>query len=260
MRTNHVRQKLLAHEPTLGCFLGLGSPNAAELLAHAGFDWLVIETEHNALDAAEVQQMLMALNGSETIPLVRVPSANPVYSQRALDMGALGIVVPLVKTAAEADAIVRATRYPPLGTRSFGALRASRYTFDNEDYFQRANDNLLVVLIIETREAVENLEVIAAVPGVDALYFGPFDLCLSLGLNPFQQPFPEVEAIYQRSLAIGQRHGVAIGMGVGNVEQLHQRRAEGYTMLSYSTDYHLLVGAARTGVAAFRQSTDKVTG
>ena len=168
MRTNHVRQKLLAHEPTLGCFLGLGSPNAAELLAHAGFDWLVIETEHNALDAAEVQQMLMALNGSETIPLVRVPSANPVYSQRALDMGALGIVVPLVKTAAEADAIVRATRYPPLGTRSFGALRASRYTFDNEDYFQRANDNLLVVLIIETREAVENLEEIAAVPGIGA--------------------------------------------------------------------------------------------
>ncbi len=253
MRTNHVRQKLLAREATLGCFLGLGSPNVAELLAHAGFDWLVIETEHNALDAAEVQQMLMALNGSETIPLVRVPSANPVYSQRALDMGALGIVVPLVKTAEEAAAIVRATRYPPQGTRSFGALRASRYTFDNEDYFQRANDNLLVVLIIETREAVENLAAIAAVPGVDALYFGPFDLCLALGLNPFHQPFPEVEAIYQRALAIGQRHGVAIGMGVGNVDQLHQRRAEGYTMLSYSTDYHLLVGAARTAVAAFHK-------
>lgn len=259
MRTNHVRQKLLAREATLGCFLGLGSPNVAELLAHAGFDWLVIETEHNALDAAEVQQMLMALNGSATIPLVRVPSANPVYIQRALDMGALGIVVPLVKSAEEAEAIVRATRYPPQGTRSFGALRASRYTFDNEDYFQRANDNILVVLILETREAVENLEAIAAVPGVDALYFGPFDLCLSLGLNPFQQPFPEVEALYQRGLAVGQRHGVAIGMGVGNVEQLHQRRAEGYTMLSYGTDYHLLVGAARAGVTAF-QSTDRVKG
>lgn len=258
MRTNHVRQKLRAQQATLGCFLGLGSPNAAELLAHAGFDWLVIETEHNALDAAEVQQMLMALNGSETIPLVRVPSANPVYIQRALDMGALGIVVPLVKTADEAAAIVRATRYPPQGTRSFGALRASHYTFDNQDYFQRANDNLLVVLILETREAVENLEAIAAVPGVDALYFGPFDLCLSLGLNPFQQPFAEVEAIYQRALAIGQGHGVAIGMGVGNVEQLHQRCAEGYTMLGYGTDYHLLAAAARTGVAAFR-SIDKVT-
>lgn len=253
MRTNWVRQKLLAREPTLGCFMGLGSPNVAELLGHAGFDWLVIETEHNALDAAEVQQMLMALNGTETIPLVRVPSANPVYIQRALDLGALGIVVPLVKSAEEAEAIVCATRYPPQGTRNFGALRASRYTFDNEDYFQRANDNLLVVLILETREAVENLEAIAAVPGVDALYFGPFDLCLSLGLNPFHQPFPEVEALYQRALAVGQRHDTAIGIGVGNVDQLRQRRTEGYTMLSYSTDYHLLVGAARAGVAAFRQ-------
>jgi len=253
MRTNWVRQKLLAHEPTLGCFMGLGSPNVAELLAHAGFDWLVIETEHNGLDAAEIQQMLMALNGTETIPLVRVPSANPVYIQRALDMGALGIVVPLVKTAAEAEAIVRATRYPPQGTRSFGALRAAHYTFDNEDYFQRANDNILVVLILETREAVADLEAIAAVPGVDALYFGPFDLCLSLRLNPFHQPFPEVEAIYARALAIGQQYGTAIGMGVSTVDQLHQRRAEGYTLLGYGTDYHLLVGAARAGVAAFRK-------
>lgn len=251
MRTNRVRQKLLAHEPTLGCFMGLGSPNVAELLAHAGFDWLVIETEHNGLDAAEVQQMLMAFNGTETIPLVRVPSANPVYIQRALDMGALGVVVPMVKSAAEAEAIVRATRYPPAGKRSFGALRASHYTFDNEDYFQRANDNILVVLILETAEAVANMETIAAVPGVDALFFGPFDLCLSLGLDPFQQPFNEVEEIYSRALTIGQRHGIAIGMGVSNVEQLHQRRQEGYTLLSYGTDYHLLVEAAQAGVAAF---------
>ncbi|MCE7988649.1 MAG: hypothetical protein DYG89_46430 [Caldilinea sp. CFX5] len=253
MRTNWVRQKLLAQEPTLGCFLGLGSPNVAELLAHAGFDWLVIETEHNGLDAAEVQQMLMALNGTETIPLVRIPSANPVFIQRALDMGALGIVVPLVKSAEEAAAIVRATRYPPHGTRSFGALRASQYTLDNEDYFQRANDNILVVLILETREAVENLEAIAAVPGVDALYFGPFDLCLSLGLNPFQQPHEEVEALYRRAIAISQRQTIAIGMGVSTSAQLHQRRAEGYTMLGYGTDYHLLVAAARAGVTAFKE-------
>lgn len=253
MRTNWVRQKLLAQEPALGCFLGLGSPNVAELLAHAGFDWLVIETEHNGLDAAEVQQMLMALNGTATIPLVRIPSANPVFIQRALDLGALGIVVPLVKSAEEAAAIVRATRYPPHGTRSFGALRASQYTLDNEDYFQRANDNILVILILETREAVENLEAIAAVPGVDALYFGPFDLCLSLRLNSFQLPFPAVEAIYRHALTVGQRYRRAIGMGVSTVAQLHQRRQEGDTMLSYGADYHLLIAAARAGVIAFRQ-------
>src|SRR5258707_9733105 len=110
MRKNWVREKMRAGQPTLGCFLGLGSPNVAELLAHAGFDWLVIETEHNGLDSAEIEHILMAINGTETIPIVRVPSANPVYIQRALDVGALGVLVPLVRTAAEARAIVAATR------------------------------------------------------------------------------------------------------------------------------------------------------
>ena len=121
----------------LGCFMGLGSPTLAEMLAHAGFDYLVVETEHNALDTAEIQQMLMAMNGTDTIPFVRLPSASPVFIQRALDIGAMGIVVPLVKTAAEAEAIVHATRYPPVGSRAFGGLRASHYTFDNQDYFYR---------------------------------------------------------------------------------------------------------------------------
>src|SRR3954447_12039584 len=99
MRANWVREKLGAGQPTIGCFLGLGSPNVAELMAHAGFDWLVIETEHNGLDSAEIQHMLMAINATSTVPIVRIPSANPVYIQRALDLGALGILVPLVRTA-----------------------------------------------------------------------------------------------------------------------------------------------------------------
>src|SRR4051812_28745249 len=115
MRTNLVREKLRSGQPTIGCFLGLGSPNVAELMASAGFDWLIIETEHNALDSAEIQHMLMAVGGTDTVPLVRIPSSNPVFIQRALDMGAMGIVVPLVKTPSEAQAIVRATRFPPQG-------------------------------------------------------------------------------------------------------------------------------------------------
>ncbi|MCC7452483.1 MAG: 2-dehydro-3-deoxyglucarate aldolase, partial [Anaerolineae bacterium] len=109
MRNNHVREKLRTGKPSMGCFLGLGSPNVAELLAHAGFDWLIVETEHNGLDSAEIQHMLMAVSGTNTIPLVRIPSSNYVFIQRALDMGALGIVVPMVKTADEARAIVAAT-------------------------------------------------------------------------------------------------------------------------------------------------------
>ena len=251
MRTNWVREKLRAGQPTIGCFVGLGSPNVAELLSHVGFNWLVIETEHNALDSAEIQHMLMAMNGTETIPLVRIPSSNPFFIQRALDMGALGIVIPMVKTADEAQAIVSATRYPPQGTRSFGPLRASHYSLDNEDYFNRANDNILVVFILETREAVENLEAIMAVPGLDALYLGPFDLCLSLGLNPMRQPYPEIEAIIERMLELGRKNNVAIGIGTGSPDELRQRQAQGFTMLGYS-DYGLITGAARAGLAAFQ--------
>ena len=253
MRTNWVREKLRSGQPTLGCFLGLGSPNAAELLAHAGFDWLVIETEHNGLDSAEVQQMLMAVNGRESIPLVRVPSAQPVYIQRALDMGGLGIVVPMVRTAAEAEAIVRATRYPPLGARSWGPLRASAYTFDNADYMKRANDQILVALILETKEAVDNLEAIASVPGIDALFLGKWDMSLALGLNPIDLPLAPIDAIQERMLAVCRRHGVACGTSAGGPDELRALRDQGHLFISYGADYHLLASAARAGLAAFRQ-------
>src|SRR4029453_4085620 len=117
MKKNWVREKLKAGQSTLGCFLGLGSPNVAELLSHAGFDWLVIETEHSALDTSQVEHMLMAIKGTEAVPLGRLPSGDPVFIQRAVDIGAMGIVIPLVRSANEAKAIVRATRYPPEGTR-----------------------------------------------------------------------------------------------------------------------------------------------
>jgi 4-hydroxy-2-oxoheptanedioate aldolase len=143
MMTNHVRERLAAGKPTIGAFLGLGSPGVAGLMASAGLDWLVIETEHNALDSAQVEHMLMAVAGTDVVPIVRVPSADHVYIQRALDMGAMGVLVPLVKSADEARGIVGASRYPPEGTRSWGPLRASRYTFDIDDYLERANDNIL---------------------------------------------------------------------------------------------------------------------
>ena len=134
MKDNAVRQRIKAGKPAIGCFLGLGSPSVAEMMARAGMDWLVIETEHNALDSAEIQQMLMAMNGCHAVPIVRVPNRDQVYIQRALDMGAMGILVPGVRTADEARAIVSYTRFPPEGVRSWGPLRATDYTLDNDDY------------------------------------------------------------------------------------------------------------------------------
>jgi 4-hydroxy-2-oxoheptanedioate aldolase len=249
-----VRERVRIGEPTIGSFIGLGSPNVAEMMAHAGFDWLVVETEHNALDTAEIQHMLMAMSGTNVVPIVRLPSMNPVYIQRALDIGAMGIVVPLVRTAAEARAVVAATRYPPQGVRSFGALRASHYTYDNDDYFARANDHLLVVFIIETREALENLDEIAAVDGVDVLFIGPADLSIALGESPLNPASAALDAAVERVLEVGRRHGVAVGKGGSTPDDLRSMQAQGFTWLAYGPDYFLLRAAIAAGIQAFSRS------
>ena len=253
MRSNTVRQKVRSGQNTFGCFMGMGSTTVAELLGHAGCEWLVVEMEHNGLDMAEVEHILMALNGTDAIPMVRIPSADPVFIQRSLDIGALGIAVPMVRTAAEAEAIVRASRYPPEGARSFGPLRASHYTMDYEGYFDQANENILILLILETVEAVENLEEIANVPGIDVLYIGAFDLCLSMGLNPFDMPLPEVDAVIERALEVARSCDVAVGIGSSSPEELRQRAAQGANFLGYLPDYQLLHASLRPGLEAFRQ-------
>jgi 4-hydroxy-2-oxoheptanedioate aldolase len=252
VKTNRVRERLQAGEATLGCFMGLQSPNVAELLGRAGYDWVVIETEHNALDSAQVEHALMALSGTNAIPIVRVPSADHVYIQRALDLGALGVVVPLVRTAAEAEAIVRTTRFPPAGTRSWGPLRASGYTFDNRDYRDRADENILVVLILETREAVENLDEIAAVPGVDAIFLGPADLSFAYGVDFLTGIHPPVAAAIERMIAVCRSRGIASGLGETSIEALEHWRERGCTFLGYGPDYALLAGLVREGLARWR--------
>ena len=251
MKDNRVRQLVKAGKPAIGCFLGLGSPNVAELMARAGMDWLVIETEHNGLDSAEIQHMLMAMNGSDTVPIVRVPNRDQVYIQRALDMGAMGILVPGVRTADEARAIVSYTRFPPDGVRSWGPLRASDYTLDNDDYLERAGDNILVSLILETRDAVENLEEICEVPGIDVLTIGPWDLSLELGLDPRQLPLQEIEDISRKALEIGRPRGVEIGVSAGTPEGLRERQRQGFTFIQYGPDYNLFVSAVTAGLEAF---------
>jgi 2-keto-3-deoxy-L-rhamnonate aldolase RhmA len=255
MAANPVREKWKAGKPTIGCFLGLGSPHVAGLMAHAGYDWLVIETEHNAMDMAQVEQMLTAIQGTETVPLVRVPPGDKVFIQRALDIGARGVVVPLIKTPEDAAAVIEATRYPPQGVRGFGPLRASHYNFDMAEYFETANEDVIVVFIIETKEAVENLEAIAAIPGVDGFFMGQCDLCLSLGLHPLKyNEYPEVAAIIEKTLHVGQRNRIATGMNAFSPPDLMKLRDEGHTMLAYGPDYVLLSHAARAGIDLFRKS------
>ena len=252
MKDNTTRAKLLAGDPTIGFFLGLGSPHIAELFGHAGYDWLVLETEHGAVDIESVEHMLMAMSGTAATPIVRVSRADPLEIGRALDVGGMGVLVPMVRTASDVETIVSATRYPPVGMRGFGPLRASRYAQDYDDYLKRANENMLVAIIIETAEAIENLDEIAAVPGLDVMFLGLYDLCLSYGLNPNEMPFPEIDALIEKVLETGKQHGVAVGTGVDSPEELRTCREQGYRFLRYGSDYLLLSAVARAGIEAFR--------
>lgn len=186
----------------------------------------------------------MAIGNTEAVPMVRLPSADAVGIQRALDIGARGIMVPMIRTADEAMRVVAATRYPPLGSRGFGGLRAGGYTFQNQEYFASANETSLVVLIIETKEAVENIEAIARVPGVDVLMIGTFDLYLSLGLDPFQQPLSEGEQAIERILEAARKYNRAVGGAYGSAADLAKRQQQGFRMLAF-TDYTLLANAAK---------------
>jgi 2-keto-3-deoxy-L-rhamnonate aldolase RhmA len=224
----------------------------AEQMARIGFDYIVIETEHNGLDMAEVQHMLMAINGSDAIPIVRIPNSDQVFIQRSLDIGALGILVPLLRSAEQARTVVQATRYPPEGDRGFGPLRASHYTLDYPDYLARANDNILVSFLLETREAMENLEEIIAVPGVDALYLGLWDLYLNHGVSPFEMPHPQMDKVVERAIDVCAAGGVALGIGASTPADVRHWRDRGLTFLGYGPDYMLLDSAARAGLEAFR--------
>ncbi|HIC48312.1 MAG TPA: hypothetical protein EYP00_00365 [Dehalococcoidia bacterium] len=256
MHKNETRDKLRKQKPVLGPFVGLQSPHVAELMGHAGFDFVVVESEHNAIESAEIEHILMAVGNTDATPIVRIPSSEKVYIQKALDIGAMGIVVPAVKTAEEAGQIVSETRFPPVGSRSWGPLRASKYTFDNEDYLRNANDNILVILIIETAEALDNLEAIAAVSGVDVLFIGPWDMCLALGLDPLQLPHKEIDDIVVRMVELSKRFEVVAGAGASSPEGIKDRIDQGVKYISYGPDYSLLSAAAKTGVDAFRKLTE----
>ena len=255
MRSNFVREKLLRGEPSFGAFLGLESPSVAELFGNFGYEWLLIETEHNGLDAAEVETMVRAIETTDAIPMVRVPSHDHVPIQRSLDLGALGIKVPMIRTADEAAAIVRMTRYPPDGARSWGPLRASGYTAHESDYYERANDNILVTFILETVEGVENLEEICAVPGVDAISLGPADLGAAMGHDPLVRTHPDIEAVATKMVEVGKISGVAMGISARTPEAIQQRLDQGFLMINYGADYALLASAAREGIDAFNRAS-----
>src|SRR5438034_206756 len=180
MRPNPVKQQFRAGKPSLGTWLSLGSITAARFMARAGFTWLTVDTEHSLVGIETATHMFASIADAGCVPLARVPSNRHDHIKRVLDNGAMGVVVPMVNNRAEAEAAVAACLYPPHGNRSVGgSVHALNFDTSATDYFQHANEEVLVVLQCEHIQAVENADAIAAIPGIHAIFVGPNDLAAS---------------------------------------------------------------------------------
>jgi len=258
MRENTVLRAWQAGGQTIGAWLTFDGAFSAEVLAHlsqgrpgAGFDWLCIDLQHGLSDTATLQAALRAMAGTPVIPIVRVPWNDPALIMQALDAGALGIVVPLVNDAGEAARAVAACRYPPLGIRSAGPVRAR--IAHGADYVERANDEVACIVMIETAEALERLDEILAVPGVDAAYIGPADLAAALGLPIHgDHDDPRHAAEVGRILAACRRHGVAPGIHTGSVAFTRKYLEMGFQMVTLGSDEGFMVRQAAGDLAAVR--------
>ncbi len=253
MRENVVRSIWARGGVVVNGWLSIPSSFSAEVMAHQGFDSLVIDMQHGVVDYQTTVTMLQAISTTPVVPLARVPWNDPAHLMKVLDAGVYGVICPMVNTGAQAEALVRSCRYPPRGVRSFGPARASMY--GGEDYASRANDELLVIPMIETVEALENLDEILATPGVDAAYVGPADLSLSMGKEPrVDQTDPQVVEAQKTVVAACQRHGVVAAIHTGTAEYALKMIEDGYRLVTVASDSHLLalgaaaaVGAVRTG-------------
>lgn len=262
MRANHVRRRLKSGEPSVGTWLSLPSPEAAEYVSRLGFDWLVIDAEHNPIDIRTLAQMFAAMAASGSAPMVRLPWNSPENFKRVLDAGAWGMVVPMVNSRAEAEQAVEAARYFPDGNRSVGGGRFPM-SFDAgaEEYFRNANEEILVVLQIEHIRGVENADAILSVPGVDACFIGPNDLAASMGLGlgvPLESDIvPLMDAIAEIRSAC-QRNGVAPGIHCSGAAGVNQRIAEGFQFCAMASELRYLLSGLRDDLAALNWSRSPV--
>ncbi|HYJ12226.1 MAG TPA: aldolase/citrate lyase family protein [Thermomicrobiales bacterium] len=246
MRINHVRKRLQAGEPSIGTWMSLPSPEAAEQVSRLPLDWLVVDAEHSAVDIRTLAQMFTSMSSSGIAPMVRIPWNSAENFKRVLDAGAWGVVVPMVNNREEAERAVAAARYYPDGNRSVGGGRhALSWDSSGAEYYRNANDQVLVVLQIEHIEGVRNADEILSVPGVDACFIGPNDLAASMGLGlgvPLESDIPElVEAIMHiRDTCL--KHGVATGIHTSGAEGVNFRIGQGFQFCAMASEMRYMVG------------------
>ena len=254
MRPNKVLRAWRAGDKTIGAWLSSPSAHTAEAMAHVGFDWLCIDMQHGIIDYADAVGMMRAISTTDTVPIVRVPWNDPSTIMKVLDAGAYGVIIPLVNNREEAERAVWACRYPPAGGRSSGPARAAMY--GGADYQRGANDEIAVICMIETAEALENLDDILSVDGVNCAYIGPSDLAYALGMEPTGD---NADPVHQQTmlniLEACQRHGVAPGAHTSSLEYTTKWLDAGFQMVTLGADVAFMLRTAKAELGSAREQS-----
>jgi 4-hydroxy-2-oxoheptanedioate aldolase len=245
MKTNSMKMTLRSGGQALGGWCSIASSFSAEIVASVGFDYVCVDLQHGLAAFSDLVPMLQAIAFHGPTPLVRVPFRDVGVAQRALDAGAEGLIFPLVNGSADARAAVDACRYPPIGQRSYGPIRARMHIGPDPDH---ANQEILCIAMVETAEAVDNLEAIVSCPGIDVIYVGPNDLALGLGLQPGTSD-PRFRATMDLILKVCSAKGIPVGLHANSGAAAREALDRGFAMATIATDAVILTGAYRAEFA-----------
>ena len=251
MRPNHLREIWQAGGAAVNGWLAIPNGFSAETMAHQGWDSLTIDLQHGVVDYQAMVQMLQAISTTATVPVVRVPWLEPGILMKSLDAGAYAVICPMVNTREDAQNLVAWTHYAPRGTRSFGPVRASLY--GGADYASAADATVVRFAMIETAKALDNLDEILSVEGLDAIYVGPSDLSLALGCRPvFDDLDPKAAEAVDHILERAKAHGIVAGIHNGTPEGALARIAKGFQFVTVSSDARLIAAGAQQVMARMR--------
>lgn len=241
MRRNALKETLDASGQAVNAWLSIPSSYSAEVIANCGFDAVTVDLQHGMIDFGQALTMLQAISATSATPMVRPSSSDPVGIMRLLDAGAYGVVCPQVDNKEIAKKVVAACKYPPAGMRSFGPSRGLLY--GGSDYFQHANDEVLVFVMIESKEAVQNLESILDVQGIDGVYIGPNDLNLTYGGGPGSYPQGEVGDIIESIRLKAAERSLFTGIFCADGEMARKRLEQGFRLVTPGNDAGILKSA-----------------
>jgi len=254
VRPNKIKQMWRDKKCVTMGWLSVSHGFTAEVMARQGFDVLCVDMQHGTTDMSDVWPMLQAISQTDTVPVVRVPWNEPATIMKALDLGAYGIIVPLINTAEDAAKAVAACRYPPVGMRSSGPVRAVHY--GGADYLAKANDEIVVMAMIETKEGLDNLDAICATPGLDAVYIGPSDLSFALGMAPRgDNPDPVHVATCDRIREAAHKQGIKACMHCASAAFAAGAVKRGFDLVMLTSDLASMVAGARRQLDDLKAAT-----